>query len=460
MNITEIINNLSEKVTNRIVSAERIRNSTKLKMKMDILSGLNPGKRAELLVYEYLKDKIRIAILIAFLGTLLVIASILSIYASNPIGENLSLIRKDVGGGNYSMTLNAKTEEYEYGDVELEINERRLSSEEVASGLNYLRENIDTMIMGDNTSLSHVTSDLNLIKTVDGWPFTLTWSSSNYNLLRDSGKRGDIEPEAEGEDVILTAVVSYTEQVDEIEVMVRIFPRVLSEEEQHMKQLNEALTNANRDSLSKSEYYLPRKVDDVNVTWKPARDNTPLLLFMMLILLEIGIWKGKDNDLANKLKSRNDELLLQYSELICRLQVLLSSGMTIRGSLDRICADYAAQKKRGAKEQYAYEELELCMRRISDGASESDSYKYLGDRCSLMCYRKLSSLLVQNLKKGNAGLIQALDSEVTLAFNERKQVARRKGEEAQTKLMFPMMMMLAVVMIIIMVPALLSFSGM
>ena len=134
--------------------------------------------------------------------------------------------------------------------------------------------------------------------------------------------------------------------------------------------------------------------------------------------------------------------------------------MTIRGSLDRICADYAAQKKRGAKEQYAYEELELCMRRISDGASESDSYKYLGDRCSLMCYRKLSSLLVQNLKKGNAGLIQALDSEVTLAFNERKQVARRKGEEAQTKLMFPMMMMLAVVMIIIMVPALLSFSGM
>ena len=29
MNITEIINNLSEKVTNRIVSAERIRNSTK-----------------------------------------------------------------------------------------------------------------------------------------------------------------------------------------------------------------------------------------------------------------------------------------------------------------------------------------------------------------------------------------------------------------------------------------------
>lgn len=156
MNITEIINNLSEKVTNRIVSAERIRNSTKLKMKMDILSGLNPGKRAELLVYEYLKDKIRIAILIAFLGTLLVIASILSIYASNPISENLSLIRKDVGGGNYSMTLNVKTEEYEYGDVELEINERRLSSEEVASGLNYLRENIDTMIMGDNTSLSRV----------------------------------------------------------------------------------------------------------------------------------------------------------------------------------------------------------------------------------------------------------------------------------------------------------------
>ena len=460
MNITDTINNLSESATEKLVAKERIRNSPKLKRKMDILSGLNPGKRAEILICEYVREKIRIAIIVAIFGTMLLIASVLSIYASNPISENLSLLRKDIGGGDYSMTLNAKTEEYEYGDIMLEINERKLSNEEVALGLNHLRENIETLIIGDNTSLSHVTSDLNLIKEVEGWPFTLTWSSSNYNLIRDNGKRGDYEPDTEGEDVILTAVVSYTEQIDEIEVMIRIFPRVLSTEEQQMVKLNEALLDVNRGSASKQEYYLPKEVDGNNITWRPSKDNTPILLLIMLILLEIGLWKGKDNDLSTKLKRRNDELLLQYSELICRLQVLLSSGMTIRGSLDRICADYQAQKKRGAKERYAYEELELCMRRISDGASEADSYKYLGERCNLMCYRKLASLLVQNLKKGNAGLIQALDSEVALAFNERKQVARRKGEEAQTKLMLPMMMMLTVVMIIIMVPALLSFSGM
>ena len=38
MNITDTINNLSESATEKLVAKERIRNSPKLKRKMDILS--------------------------------------------------------------------------------------------------------------------------------------------------------------------------------------------------------------------------------------------------------------------------------------------------------------------------------------------------------------------------------------------------------------------------------------
>ena len=44
------------------------------------------------------------------------------------------------------------------------------------------------------------------------------------------------------------------------------------------------------------------------------------------------------------------------------------------------------------------------------------------------------------------------------AFEERKNQAKRYGEEAGTKLLIPMIMILLVVMVIIMYPALVNFN--
>ena len=63
------------------------------------------------------------------------------------------------------------------------------------------------------------------------------------------------------------------------------------------------------------------------------------------------------------------------------------------------------------------------------------------------------------MRKGTGGLLQALRQEALQAFEERKAYARRQGEEAQTKLLIPMLMMLVVVMILVMVPACFSFGG-
>ena len=67
---------------------------------------------------------------------------------------------------------------------------------------------------------------------------------------------------------------------------------------------------------------------------------------------------------------------------------------------------------------------------------------------------------VQNLKKGSAGLLAALQEEAQNSFEERKRNAREEGERAGTRLLLPMMMMLAVVMVLILVPACFSFAGM
>jgi 1,4-dihydroxy-2-naphthoate octaprenyltransferase len=67
-------------------------------------------------------------------------------------------------------------------------------------------------------------------------------------------------------------------------------------------------------------------------------------------------------------------------------------------------------------------------------------------------------MIAQNLKKGTKGFLLQLEAEAKEAQEERKQLAKRLGEEAGTKLVFPMLVMLVIVLAIVMVPALLSFS--
>ena len=67
------------------------------------------------------------------------------------------------------------------------------------------------------------------------------------------------------------------------------------------------------------------------------------------------------------------------------------------------------------------------------------------------------SLLSQNVKKGTRDLLLMMESEEQSALQVRKEIARKKGEEAGTKLLFPMMILLGVVMLIVILPAVISF---
>ena len=76
------------------------------------------------------------------------------------------------------------------------------------------------------------------------------------------------------------------------------------------------------------------------------------------------------------------------------------------------------------------------MHELQSGASESECYEHFGDRCGLATYRKFGVLLSQNLKKGTRGLADLLKQESVNAFEERKSVAKMRGEEAARKCCF------------------------
>ena len=131
--------------------------------------------------------------------------------------------------------------------------------------------------------------------------------------------------------------------------------------------------------------------------------------------------------------------------------------MTLRNAWGKIVKDYE-RNQRGIELRYAYEEMVITWHELGDGVGEKDCYERFGNRCQLQAYVKLGVLLAQNLKKGTKGLSEQLRIEAANAFEERKQLAKKQGEEVSTKLLVPMFGMLAVVLIIVIVPAFLSLQ--
>ena len=131
--------------------------------------------------------------------------------------------------------------------------------------------------------------------------------------------------------------------------------------------------------------------------------------------------------------------------------------MTVRNIFAREAASYLKDLEKGGKKRYLSEEIVRSYRELMAGESESEVYERFGKRCGVRQYMRLSTLLVQNLKKGNAELLSLLLEESKKAFEERMDRVRKTGEEAGTKLLAPMMIMLVIVMLMIIIPAYMAF---
>ena len=158
-------------------------------------------------------------------------------------------------------------------------------------------------------------------------------------------------------------------------------------------------------------------------------------------------------------KRRKENLQSEYPELVSKLPILLGAGMTLFFAWINIATNYSNMRKNNTIPIHPlYEEMLITCHEIESGVGEARAYERFGERCGLHRYRKFCSLLVQNLRKGTRGLVQLLEQEVSDAFEERKNLAKKSGEEAGTKMLFPMMMMFGIIIVIIMVPAFLSLQ--
>ena len=297
-----------------------------------------------------------------------------------------------------------------------------------------------------------------LVREVEGYPFQIVWESNDYSLVYSDGSVDNAQIGEAGETVDLTAVFIYDDFRKEYVFSVHIFPPDYSKEEFLKKEISELLLRQEEKDRHTDRMELPESIGGEKIIWSENVNDGSGYIFILLCTGAGMVYFLQGRKLNEEMDRRNRQMLLDYPQLISKLMLYLGAGMTIRNSFRKIASRYAVEKQEEGGFHYVYEEMLLICHELDSGISEMEAYERFGKRCRLPQYTKLSNILVQNLRKGSNSILNALRQEADNAFEERRNMARKLGEEAGTKLLLPMMLMLGIVMILILVPAYFSFS--
>lgn len=351
----------------------------------------------------------------------------------------------------YRVSVEGESEEWK---VQLEIPDRIYTEEESEQIFGEAMEKLDTVILGENESFDNISRKMELVTALPDCPVKIEWNTSEPVMLDWEGNPGDNIPE-HGCKVVLDALLKLGDYTKEYVRLVKVYPEEVSGEKQFQRQMQEAVEEDNEDPryVTLPEYWEGRKL-----TWKESSGHTGVMILALAAVAAALLGMKKKQDEALEREAREEQMTLDYPELVSKMILLLGAGLSTRRVFERIAADYTSQQKEPkARRRFAYEEAVHTYYEMEGGIPESQAYENFGKRCAVPAYRSLSVLLVQNLKKGNSCLLPLLEKEAQDAFEDRRRAAKIAGERASTKLLLPMAMTLGVVLTIIIVPAFIGF---
>lgn len=337
--------------------------------------------------------------------------------------------------------------------IEIPVSKRVYSNEEVKEAMKKGMDEILKILPGENTSLQNITTDLNPVSELSDLGLSLKWDFGDGDIIDIQGKV-DNENLSESVDIDIGVTLSYESYEESYVIPARVMPKPLTADESLIKRFKDYISVADKKSAGESGFYLPESFEGKKLVYHLEDSMNFHLIWIMGIIVAILLYLREKNNDRQKLEKKKRELLKDYPDIVSKLIVFIGAGLSVRQSWEGIVKDYESENR---EKRYAYEEMAKSLARLKTGTQENVVYKEFGRSCLLRQYMKLASLLEQNRKSGISTLSTLLGMESQSAWEERLNLAKREGEELNTKLLLPLFMMLLIVMMMIIVPALLIF---
>lgn len=401
-----------------------------------------------------------------FVVFVLVVNTVSFVMSFSPKESEIYVKRNSYGEDVSEISLVLESEN-QSENVVLEVNARQLTEEELGQRVQNAFAYLEKNMQGENASLAEIRNSLDYNLDFAQFPFDTYFSSSDYSVIDSDGmvhndrkhliSVGYTEMEIEqGIPVDIQVELWYGENCFQRQYQVTVFEQELSLVEAERKEIEQRLQEIEQDAIYEEGFSIPTVIDGVQIVRSDVTEVTGIhvLVVGFLIIGLLGL-----REVENKKKQeqeRKDCLLRSYAWFINEMVLLLGAGMQIRNILalmvkenEETCTDY--RKTLLVEVKQAVHSLEL-------GMTEEQVYYRLGRNIGIPCYTKIMTLLQQNTKHGGKGLAAMLEQEEIAALEQRKNLAKRYGEEAGTKLLGPMVLLLLVIMLMIMIPAFWSFA--
>lgn len=386
--------------------------------------------------------------LIIILGMIIAITVGITAIKEQKSIEEIHIIRPEQGSEIRTFLFRLDGQEKQF---EIPVYAREKTEEEKEEAFRQAFQYIDQTICGENSSLTCVTKELLLPKSTPQYDATIRWNSENTDIIENDGKvyRDTITKATEVE---LTANITIGDEKREQVYVVTVLPYEKGSIEEKFVTVRQYLLEKEQGSRFESLVTFPVWMDDVEILEEEGDRKTQWLLLLVPITI-VCVVAGRKKEEEKEKKRREKELLVAYPNLVTKLTMYIGAGMTIRTAWEQLAKEYEATRQTQLGKAICQTVAELHM-----GKSEEATYEKFGERIGLRSYKRLAAILVGQSSRGGGGIKEALRREVQEAWELQKEEVKRMGNEAETKLIIPMLGMMMIVFSIVIIPAFFSLS--
>lgn len=415
------------------------------------LRTLYPHRELQQSLWEFRVKRLGMTLAVFFLGVTVALWMLAVELNREPELQDGRIRREDYRAGDKQVQMEVQMGEHRT-ELEMQIGARSYSQEELSLLAETFWEQLPGLILQKNEALDKVQGDLYLAEEYEGFPFQVSWYSTMPEYVERTGKvHKTVSVPVKLE---LQVIFYYGSMEWEHWLELTLQPDdTWTREERMLTELQDYLTESEVSSRTCDWWYLPSQWEGQDLHYHVPEQLESPSLFGLFLVAAAFVFGFAKKDLHGKYLERQRQLKADYPELLYQLTLYLGAGLTIRGSLQKIYESYEQTKGGKACLRVAFEEVGYVCRELATGVPEAKAYENWSLRTGLPEYTQLCTLLMQNLQKGSNGLLCRLREEGDNARKEYLRQCKKRSEEAQTKLLLPLVLMLVVVMLFILIPA-------
>ncbi|GEM_PF-1418733 len=394
---------------------------------------------------------------ILFRGIVLVFSVILILAVTDCLTKKFNFIRNSFGRGEKEIQLELE-DGGEKKEISFILEEQKLTKAEEEKIFRDFFLELKKEIKGKNKSLQSVTTSLNFVEKLEGYPFQITYEPEDMLLIDWGGNLGEEGlkiPEGKSESTAILVEAVYKDYTRHERIPVRILPQRKASVSV-FERFQEALIHREASSRDYQNFSVDTSWKEVTVK-EASRENLwkiPALLLGIMVLLLV----RNHSRIGEKKQERHKQNMEDFPLIVHLLTLYMGAGLSFPNAVERICKDY--EKSVEVRERrYAFEQMRMMNHCLHMGLRPGEVCQEWGNHFQEKVYGRFAMLLIQSFSKGAREIRSMMEKEQQEAFQVQIDYIRREGEEASTRLLFPMILLLFITMILVMFPAFMQFYG-